>query len=317
MPLKIKKPKIKKSTLPDKKVSIIEFIAMGFIALIADLIGPFGLPFALVILLWYLIKFKKFPTKKFLGAGASEVISLGILPGWLGFMVASFIEHRKNILFSLLIGLVLFIPLQSYAFSEVTLTWTTDTYVPLEYQGKAMPSRGSNIEVTAILDSSQSNPENLTYNWFINEQIKKENSGQGKQTFNFNIGESITKEYRVKVEVTNNGELIASSIQLPLRAQEPEIVIETNQGYLIPGNQEVKFTARPYFFNINDLNDLDYQWSLNNILASQGSNSASNILNIKIGEIDQVIKQTLSVLVKNTKYLIQRTQAKIEIFFTP
>jgi len=45
-----------------------------------------------------------------------------------------------------------FFPVQSQTSEiNITLTWSADTYVPLDYPGKALPTRGSNIEVVATL----------------------------------------------------------------------------------------------------------------------------------------------------------------------
>jgi len=98
----------------------------------------------------------------------------------------------------------------------VTLTWTTDTYVPLNYYGKALPSRGSNVEVVAQLDSLQLNPEELNFNWFLNNHIQKEGSGINKQIFIFTISESIFKNNIIKVEISNleNTINISSSFSL-------------------------------------------------------------------------------------------------------
>ncbi|MBU1563951.1 hypothetical protein KKF83_02730 [Patescibacteria group bacterium] len=87
------KKKPKKVTETSVEVSIVEFMIMGFIALIADLLGALGSPLALVIIFWYVIKFGKFPTGKFIGAGLAEIVSFGFLPGWSGFMIMVIIEQ--------------------------------------------------------------------------------------------------------------------------------------------------------------------------------------------------------------------------------
>jgi len=108
--------------------------------------------------------------------------------------------------------------LNQAAEQSVTLTWTTDTYVPLSYQGKALPSRGSNIEVVAQLDSLQLNPEELNFNWFINNHIEKEGSGINKQIFKFTISESISKNHIIRVEVTDLGNTMNISSSFALKS---------------------------------------------------------------------------------------------------
>ena len=90
------KKKSRKAVKASVEVSIVEFMIMGFIALIADILGVFGSPLALIIIFWYTIKFHRFPTGKFIGAGLAEIISFGILPGWSGFMVMIIIEQTGH-----------------------------------------------------------------------------------------------------------------------------------------------------------------------------------------------------------------------------
>ena len=53
-----------------------------------------------------------------------------------------------------------FFPVQSQTSEiNITLTWSTDAYVPLDYPGKALPTKGSIIEVAANIDSREVNPQ--------------------------------------------------------------------------------------------------------------------------------------------------------------
>jgi hypothetical protein len=83
-----------KPTAPTQEVAGAEFLIVGSIALLADLIGPFGFPFVIVLCLWYFFKFHKFPTKQILSASGAEIVSLGILPGWTGFVVWIYLEQK-------------------------------------------------------------------------------------------------------------------------------------------------------------------------------------------------------------------------------
>ena len=218
----------------------------------------------------------------------------------------------------LIICLLLFSPVQSQTPEiGITLTWSTDTYVPLDYSGKALPSRGSIIEIVANIDSPEINSQELVYNWFLDNIIQKADSGQGKQSFKFNIGERTTQKRLIKVEIKNTaGTLIGSSAYLSLKACQPEIVLEAKK-YQISANQEVKFTAQPYFFNIRDINELNYDWSLAGKAASQISSDKPNVFILKVGQIAQSIKQDLAVWVKNKNNPLQRAQTTVEITLNP
>ena len=207
----------------------------------------------------------------------------------------------------------------------VTLTWTTDTYVPLNYQGMALPSRGSSIEVAAQFNSSKYNPQELIFNWFLNNKIQNNESGLEKQSFKFKMSDSLTKEYIIRLEVTDRNNLkIETSNNLFLKAHQPEIVLKSknpplkfSNQYQFSDNQEIEFTALPYFFNIKNADELNYQWEFGLSIVPQVDNVNLNNFILKVGELNETLKQTLQVWAENKNHLIQRTRAIAEIILNP
>lgn len=207
--------------------------------------------------------------------------------------------------------------------AEITLTWSTNTCVPLDYPGKALPTGKSAIEVIAILDwttgQKQINSQELIYNWFLNDSIQKEASGRGKDFFRFNLKESSTKRYAVQLEVKNKQEdLIAASSYLYLRPVQPEIIIQSeNSNYQVSANQQKEFIAQPYFFNIQSPDELNYSWSLDGETAEQAGQSHPNMLTLEIGQVAQSVKQNLAVWAENKNRPLEKAQAEVEINFIP
>jgi len=224
---------------------------------------------------------------------------------------------KTNYYLLIAIFCLFFFPIQSQAaITNVTLTWSTNTYVPINYQGKALPSRGSIIEVAANINSTDLNPKELLYNWFLDDHIQKGNSGQGRQVFKFNIGERNIKR-SVKVDISNAEKTFSvSSSYLILTPQEPEIVLET-KAWTLTSDQTAVFTAQPYFFNIDSINDLKYKWTLAGSIAEQDDNRNPNVFTLKIGKLVKSIKQKLNLWVDNIDYPLQRTQTTAEINFIP
>lgn len=214
---------------------------------------------------------------------------------------------------------------------DLSLTWSTDTYVPADYPGKALPTRGSIIEVVATVswpaEAQKISPQELIYDWFLDEDFQKANSGQGKQVFRFNIGDNIFHQYSIRTEVKDAQGAILSSSHLSLKPVEPEIVLETKIAilespnlipkYQVSANQEVKFIAQPYFFNIREINDLNYNWTLDRKEASQISSDSPNIFILEIGQINRSIKQNLVVGAEDKNDPLQRARAQAEITFVP
>lgn len=88
------KKAVKERILDETEVSDAEFILMGLVALIADFAVTFGFLAVPILWFWYFIRFKKFPTNKFLTAGGLELVSLGFLPAWTGLIVFSYLEQK-------------------------------------------------------------------------------------------------------------------------------------------------------------------------------------------------------------------------------
>lgn len=202
---------------------------------------------------------------------------------------------------------------------EVTLTWSTNAYTPVNYPGKALPTINSQVEVAANLDNQSINPEDLVYNWFLNNSFQKEASGLGKSVFKFKFKESFSRKYTLQLKIKNKqGQSIAISSILYLKAVQPKVILQTeNPDYQFsPGEQSI-ITAQPYFFNIKDIQDLDYNWTLDGESPQQTNPSQPNLLILKIGQIGQSLKKNLIVQVENKKSPLERARLAVELNFNP
>ena len=199
---------------------------------------------------------------------------------------------------------------------DITLTWSTDTYTPLEYQGKALPVRDSNIEVVANIDDLRVNPKKLIYNWFINDYFKRESSGLSKQVLEFNAAITTNDKNIIRLEIKDTNDTFLGVTYLSIKTHQPEIILLTNK-YEIKSDQEVQFIAQPYFFNISNINELDYKWGSNEQEASKTDGNNPNILILKINKLTESIKKKLSISVENKNNNFQRAQKTIEITLIP
>jgi len=231
---------------------------------------------------------------------------------------------KKIIFYSLLIiSLATFIPSAWSQSFTITLTWSTDTYVPASYPGQALP---------ANFDSSAANPQNLIYNWHLNDNFQKELSGQGKQTFRFNVGERAGETHFVEVKVSDSdGKIVGQSQRLPITTVEPQIIVSLLRPRLellqlsdllagkfqLPAEQETKFIARPYFFNIKNPGELNYNWKFGEEKIAPSAAGNPNVFALRIGEVIQPITRFLSLFAENKNNLIQRARAEAEIIISP
>jgi|GEM_PF-873848 len=225
-----------------------------------------------------------------------------------------------------------FFPVQSQTPQiNITLTWSTNTYVPLDYPGKALPTKGSIIEVIANIDSQEVNPQELNYRWFLNEHLQRGKSGKGKSVFGFPVKWTYENEQSIRVEIRDNEENLLSSAYLNIGIVQPQVIIrpiakkgtlslessKLIQKYQISAEQEISFIAQPYFFNVNGIDDLDYKWSFAEKKAVPENTSQPNILLLEIGELNKSIKRNLNILVENKKNSLQKAETTAEINIIP
>lgn len=224
--------------------------------------------------------------------------------------------------------------------ASVTLTWSADTYTPAYYIGKAMPTTGSKIEVAAILDSLTLDPFKTTYEWSLSRDfyLQEKISELGKQTYTFNIGDNIYQSYSVDLELKNDqGEIIGKAETIFVKPSKPQTVIRPMQisngikralpsfdatdlnfkKYLAASDQTIEFTAWPYFFNIKNIDDLDYNWQLGTQTVAQENSRNPNIFKLKTGKVINALIQNLQLSVTNRINSLQRVTANAQIIFNP
>jgi len=205
------------------------------------------------------------------------------------------------------------------------LIWSADTYVPYEYQGRALPSPGSKITVQAIV-TAIGDTTNLKYSWFIENIFQSSKSGYGRTTFSFYASQRPNGYQTIKVQVFNEDRTIFDEISIEIPIVQPEVVIHSYQNHSIFSDQTVKtsnissgknffFTAKPYFFSINKLTDLSFQWKFANQEPLISSAYNANVLNLAIqGKNDEkVIENSLWLNVVNKNNPQQKAMQTIRI----
>jgi hypothetical protein len=216
---------------------------------------------------------------------------------------------------------------------NITLTWSTNTYVPLDYPGKALPTKGSVIEVAANVDSREVNPQELNYRWFLNGHLQKGESGKGRSVLGFPVQWTSGNEHSIRIELRDEEENLLASAYLDIGIVQPQVIIQpiTSKGtlplessvsliikeYQISAEQEMSFMAQPYFFNISSINELNFNWSLGDRKPSQISSDNPHVFILKIGQLIQSIKQNLKIGVENKNNPLQRAQMTAGITFIP
>lgn len=178
---------------------------------------------------------------------------------------------------------------------DLDLVWKTNTLVPFDYPGKALPGTLSGITIYAL--ANVPNPEKLEYNWIVDDASSyregPDQLGIGQSVFNW--ATFIVPGFTHKIRVTAKDPVSekSASAALTFKTQKPQIYtyFKNNDNFnnLAPktlnlsADQETSLLIRPFYFNALSINDFDFKWYLNSRLV-QENNAQPDILPIHIAK---------------------------------
>ncbi len=151
---------------------------------------------------------------------------------------------------------------------DVSLTWSADTYTPPEYEGKALPTRGSLVTVVALPQIPNYSKEDLIYTWYVNGESQLRRA-RGAYEFSFRVTRSVDNVF-VMVDVKNlSGSIsLREAVNIPVVRPSVEVYYTDNldskfkYSFTVPlkrGN-ELFLIAKPYNFKIDKIADLSFIW---------------------------------------------------------
>lgn len=206
---------------------------------------------------------------------------------------------------------------------RVDMLIEANTRVPSFYKGRAIPSEGGSIQVTAIPFTGVSrSAESFSYTWRVGEEVKGGGSRFGKNSINFTAG--FQKEILVSVDVIDtDGSLVTSeSVYVPLSEPElnfyevnplrgmSEIAIGSN--FIFVG-EEIKVRAEPYFIDNTLFTQSPHQeWKLNGQTITNPNDNQQELTLRRSGDTGSF---TLEFHVRNLKQLLQGVKDSVTIKF--
>ena len=202
---------------------------------------------------------------------------------------------------------------------DVSLVWQTNSFSPLDYEGRTMPSVGSRIIVTAIPEIRNEDPENLIYTWYVNSESQVRGV-LGEQTFSFLVTKNVTF-IPVMVEVSNLSQSITVRKGISVPIVKPSLALYQKQNqklsagsaaFVLSGGQ-IDFYAQPFYFHINKATDLIYKWSFAGKEAVSAAGEDANLLALTIPQTSGAGRSMLEVKVENPRILGEWARAEIEI----
>ncbi len=179
---------------------------------------------------------------------------------------------------------------------SIDLLVESSSYVPFWYKGAALASPASQIKVVAlpnfVFEGKRLEPASLVYNWQINETVRGDLSGKGRQSLSYKMPGASGTEVRVSVEISSPAESLQSSAATVIKTENPEALfyerknpegLLTNITFLEKYVATVSVTdieAVPFFIESANIDGVKFSWTVEGISVKRSSD-LPNILEIK------------------------------------
>ena len=163
---------------------------------------------------------------------------------------------------------------------DLLISWRATNYVPANYQGKIMPSNNSSIEVSfdalnqgKFVDLSKQN-----IIWYLNDNFLQ--SGIGLKSVKFTASQ-LNPVISISIPNYKDSKYSAGDIEgvITIPTTSAKVVIDAPYPAKAIKIGDNLFQALPYFFNVADLGQLNFNWNVDGSdVAGQSGNA--NILKL-------------------------------------
>ncbi len=207
----------------------------------------------------------------------------------------------------------------------VDLLVEANTLTPSFYPGRALPSPGSQVRVTAIpfTATNGSNPERFSYTWEVNGEVQDGGAVREKNyvVFRSDFGRSV----QVSVSVFDNNNTLITKARTNVPITDPELhFYEVNplrgllptalrDPHIMTGN-ELRLRAEPYYYDPTALqnNNTLIEWEIN---GSQVENTSDDPFEVTLRRQGETGSFTLGYHIRNLSQLLQGVEDNIRIQF--
>lgn len=173
---------------------------------------------------------------------------------------------------------------------QIDIIIESQTYTPSFYQGRALPSRDSNVRAIAVVhDGSGANAGSYSYKWTLNEDVLFGGPLKGGNFTDFAIP---TFGGRIEVQVFNAAGAVVGEKTIAIPSVSPMILFyefsplrgliqRSIQDGFSTASQETTVYGEPFFINTSSakLQSNQIEWSLNNERVS-GQESQPNTIRL-------------------------------------
>lgn len=197
---------------------------------------------------------------------------------------------------------------------QFLVSWKSGNYTPPEYIGKTLPSFNSPVLISFELINA-GRPVDLSKNtiqWFINDSLFQ--SGAGIQKISF-FAPSTAGTLTIQIKIPDwNGVVLIKNIEIPVVS--PEAVVETPFSGTIVSTKSFKLVARPYFFNIPNLQYMNYTWTIDGKNPEKLTDPETLNISIRDG-VSAGTHIGVSLLLQNPNNILESAQKTLDLIYSP
>ena len=194
--------------------------------------------------------------------------------------------------------------------SAVSLVWRTNTFVPADYEGKALPIVGSTITLTAFPEVKGESPDNLLYTWSVDAESRVRNI-LGEQEFSFTVMKNVSSIF-ISVEVSTLNQSVTITKALNISLAKPHVLLNAGPFLFLTPGEKIDLGAQPYYFNIASTAYLQYEWSFGG-KSALGIPPNPNALTLAIPTDSNTGSQMLQVVAENRRTPGETGRASLEV----
>lgn len=216
------------------------------------------------------------------------------------------------------LGVALTVAAQSPA-PQIDLVWQAETYTPASYEGRALPTTGSEVVVTGLAYGADGRVNN-NYDWRWEKdgyQIHSA-SGLGKNVLRFRTGNPRTA-HQIKVALHDSAGKRLAETSTTILVSEPRVMFYQEEawgvdysralvGTLRLAQAETKILAEPFYFSRSAVANrgLGYDWRLNSESLVANTEDARRFSLLLPDPLPESAKATLELRIVNLAESLQK-----------
>ncbi len=192
------------------------------------------------------------------------------------------------------------------------ITWRANNYFPSNFRGKALPTNGTTVSLSAVLLDNQKiqDVSGLPILWYVDGNFL--NGGIGDYQTSFQVTKTAGSSHMVNVQIGTANQTVSASIAIPV-VNYQAVVNVPYPADTVKQNSTANLEIIPYFFNVNSFGDFLFSWNINNI--QNVTSTPQNTLSLNIGQVDPSQGAIgVNVSVQNTSNAFEFAYGKTNLY---